>query len=91
MNGKISRADFFKRKGRFSHVWKGIMQSGHMVAKGTKWRIGNGQNISFWYDWWCGNTNLMSMVKNEHVDIDPNLKVENLFDVHCGWKKDILS
>ncbi|CAL5371297.1 unnamed protein product [Camellia sinensis] len=53
-----------------SHTWRSIMKTSAILAKGTKWSVGNGKSISFWKDWWCGNGPLASTFPGPHITED---------------------
>lgn len=50
-----------------SSTWKGIIWSLNKVKGGFSWSIGNGQDISLWFDVWLGHDPLCLVVD----DIDP--------------------
>lgn len=35
-----------------SVIWKSNYDARCVLEKGTRWRIGNGQSVSFWHDRW---------------------------------------
>ena len=41
-----------------------------ILAKGTKWTVGNGKNISFWKDWWYGDGPLASIFPRPQTQED---------------------
>lgn len=45
-----------------SHIWKGIWQTRSFLQKGTKWNVGDGMNINFAKDWWCGEGPIMNRI-----------------------------
>ena len=40
----------YKRKATESPVWKNLLKYRSLVKHGLIWKLGNGENISFWYD-----------------------------------------
>lgn len=41
-----------RKQGNAPSIWKGIWDSRCILERGSRWRIGNGQNLSVWTDRW---------------------------------------
>ena len=41
------RPENFKRISRNSHIWRGVVKTSKILKSGTKWRLGNGKDVSF--------------------------------------------
>lgn len=52
-----------------SHTWRGIKNTHKFIQQGTKWKIGNGNDIDLWKDWWCGDCPLASKFPGHHVNL----------------------
>lgn len=39
----------------FSSIWSGVNESYNTIISNSIWTIGNGREINFWLDDWCGN------------------------------------
>ncbi|KAL7215762.1 hypothetical protein ACSBR1_027827 [Camellia fascicularis] len=37
-----------------SHVWRGIWATRNCLRRAVKWKVGDGNIINVWKDWWCG-------------------------------------
>lgn len=69
-----------------SHTWKSIIHTLPILKKGTKWTIGDGQNVSLWKDWWCGDEPLGNKYLGPHVDSGLMVKDiidNNAWDLNC--------
>lgn len=55
-------------KRKASHVWRSIIKTRSIVLNNLKWLGGNGENISFWNNWWCGATNLADSLNISNSD-----------------------
>lgn len=52
-HGDSDRGDIvFKNKLNASNVWRGIVWSSKIIARGLKWAIKNGSKVAFWTDEW---------------------------------------
>lgn len=67
-----------------SPCWRAIQHAMPYFRDGFAWRIGNGRQVSFWYDRWVGDTSLRYLVSNidEH---DQNLKVADVLSDFHAW------
>jgi len=39
----------------FSSLWSGMKQEFNTIRENTAWLVGNGEDIQFWTDTWCGD------------------------------------
>jgi hypothetical protein len=65
-------------------VWKHIRRGWENFRNFVRFEVGNGSNISFWHDWWCGDRSLkqcfpalFSIVRNKDAMVGDNLAVHN--------------
>jgi len=63
----LPRNRYFK-----SSVWPGVKDNLNIVAANSRWIIGNGENISLWFDNWLGDT--LAALLNLHPQVFPRLK-----------------
>ncbi|KAL6144452.1 hypothetical protein ACLB2K_055145 [Fragaria x ananassa] len=42
----------YKPPSNVSSTWRGVMHGAELIKKNLKWRVGNGNSIKFWYDFW---------------------------------------
>lgn len=61
-----------------SFTWRSIMHIRDILAKRTKWTIGNGKSVDVWKDWWCGNMALAEKYPGIHTL--GNFKVADLIE-----------
>ncbi|KAL7265055.1 hypothetical protein ACSBR1_002914 [Camellia fascicularis] len=73
----------YSNKRRASHTWKGILSNKETLVKGSKWCVGDGTQISIWFDWWCGESNLASLFP--HSPLINSETVNLLLDEEGGW------
>lgn len=69
----------------FSSVWSGFKHKYTEVLDNSSWNLGDGANINFWTDSWCGKPLV------EEFSIDPGLhdnlsSTVNLFIEDAKWK-----
>jgi len=59
-----------------SVTWRNILKCRAVLRKGMRWSVGNGHDISFWYDNWVANQNLVELLNlQDEGGLDPDLKV----------------
>lgn len=78
------------RYDRSSMVWKGIMNSAHLLTDTTYWSIGKGHNIYFWTHKWISDVGVLtghSLVPLSDEDLKK--KVAD-FVVNSDWNLDVL-
>ncbi|KAL7211807.1 hypothetical protein ACSBR2_014628 [Camellia fascicularis] len=71
-----------------SHCWRSICKHRDVLRKGVKWIVGNGKDISFWTDWWCGKQPLSQ--HNNTSQIDNTVMVNSVLDDEGNWDTNIL-
>ena len=73
----LHHVDFFnyKRKSNDSLVWKNLLKCRNLVSRGVIWKLGNRESISFWYDNWIENKNLVDILGVDEENI-PNPLIE---------------
>jgi ribonuclease HI len=52
----------------FSSIWSSIKEEFEAIAENSIWLLGNGENINFWNDNWCGT------ILSEHYNIPSQTK-----------------
>lgn len=71
-----------------SHTWRSIIKVRDFVIKNIKWIVGNGRDISFWHDWWCGNSVLEA---RDHDTLNVNAKVADFINNEKDWDTNLLN
>ena len=68
-----------------SSIWNGIKHKFNEVLHNSSWLLGNGEDINFWTDAWCGQP--LVDVLNIPSDLHPFLKATvNMFINNASWK-----
>ena len=76
----------YKRKTTDSPIWKNLLNCRALVKQGIIWKVGNGESISFWYDNWIENKNLIDLLElNEEIVISPQAKVPKFIQQDRSW------
>ncbi|GKV50604.1 hypothetical protein SLEP1_g57307 [Rubroshorea leprosula] len=65
-----------------SPTWKAIGKGHSLFCKGIKWIPRDGKNISFWKDYWVGNSPLFSILFGPHQSNYSSITVADYF--HAG-------
>ena len=52
----------YKKKSTDSPVWKSLLSCRDLLRQGLMWKLGNGKQISFWFDNWIGNFTLADTI-----------------------------
>lgn len=60
-----------------SSTWKGIIRSFKIIEGGFGWKIGNGRDVSIWFDVWIGNDPICLLID----EIDPTEVLWNVADI----------
>lgn len=66
-----------------SHTWRSIKKTNVITQMGTKWVIGNGNDIDLWNDQWCGDKPLGLKFFGTHTS--SNQKVSDIIDSNGAW------
>ena len=76
----------YKRKSTDSPVWKSLLNCRDLLRRGIVWKIGNGDKVSFWFDNWLGNHNLVEMLNMSAANV-PSLeaKVSDFILQNRNW------
>ena len=74
------------RKNTDSSIWKAILKCRALLQKGVIWKIGKGDEISFWFDNWIDNRNLVEILGvSEDSDAHPEVKVCEFIRDNLEW------
>jgi len=75
----------YTKKKTDSPVWKSLVNCQQLLRQGIVWRVGTGDEITFWYDNWIEPQSLIELVGlNNDVYLDPNIKVSE-FIHNAQW------
>ena len=84
----LAHCEFFQyiKKGTDSPVWKSLLRHRHLLAQGIRWKLGNGHRISFWFDNWLDNCNLLEMLHVQAEDLSqPSVMVAEFITPQRQW------
>nr|XP_023911810.1 uncharacterized protein LOC112023433 [Quercus suber] len=90
---RIFKAKYFKKTSfmeaqlgrRPSYAWRCIMAAREIVARGSKWSIGNGEQVRIWTDRWLPTTRSFKAVSPRPPHAESEL-VASLIDMdRRGW------
>lgn len=76
------------KKPAFSHIWKCVYNAKDILASGTKWIVGNGENISIGKDWQCGHDLIKNNTTLNEDLLDMN--VSTLINDNGHWNENIM-
>ncbi|CAJ2662070.1 unnamed protein product [Trifolium pratense] len=65
----------------YSSIWSSVKQEVQVIYENSCWKVGNGHNINFWSDSWCGEP--LALSQNVHPDVLIWLPSKSI------WSKDI--
>ena len=69
-----------------SPVWKSVLRSRSLLKKGLRWIVGTGENISFWWDNWVDNFNLIELLgRDSSLLSNPDCTVGNFITRDKNW------
>jgi hypothetical protein len=69
----------------FSSIWSSVKHKFHEVCSNSSLQIGNGEDINFWLDPWCGNSLVQSLDIPPHLHLFLKAKVKNFIE-NQRWK-----
>jgi hypothetical protein len=69
----------------FSSIWSSVKHKFHEVCSNSSLQIGNGEDINFWLDPWCGNPLVQSLDIPPHLHLFLKAKVKNFIE-NQRWK-----
>ncbi|GMP66454.1 hypothetical protein CsSME_00026814 [Camellia sinensis var. sinensis] len=77
-----------KKKGKsISYIWKGILNTRELLVQGVCWKLGKGNKVRIWKDWWCGDGAfelVVDTLTNQTTNCE-HTTVESLLDTHGDW------
>lgn len=84
--GLVDGWDTSVHRGPYGHsLWRGIMQFSSLFKKGLAYAVGDGWQINFWEDIWCGERSLkVDILAVFGKGADPTSIVETNFSMHGG-------
>lgn len=73
----------------YSYWWKGVLSIKEIFKWGIYYKLGNGSNIKFWSDRWCGESSLQqSFLEVFDMSNCTNLAVRDCFvDTNWNWNR----
>lgn len=80
-----------KRKARDSLVWSQILSQREILRKGIRWKLGNGNSISFWQDNWIGQYVLKELPGIDLNLVNNDCTVAQFIDERKIWNLEKLS
>jgi len=87
----LKRSNFLEavQKVGDSPAWKSILRCRSLLRKGLRWIVGTGEQISFWWDNWLDNTNLVeildkdcSMLSNPDCTVSAFITQDKMWDIN---------
>lgn len=85
----VKLSEYLVRPGD-SLTWKGIVRCMALMAPLIRWKIGNGQDISFWFDNWLGSGPLNEVIDNINSS-EIGIKLHELLEENGEWNLQSLS
>jgi len=76
----------YKKKQTDSWAWKCMLRVREFVKRGIRWKLGNGQSISFWSDRWCHELPLIELLDPDRAStITSQVKVRDFLTQGKLW------
>ncbi|KAK4400699.1 putative ribonuclease H protein, partial [Sesamum angolense] len=73
-----------------SFTWRSILAARHIISKGIRWRVGDGQSIRVWSDPWLPRPSTFLPITTRSLFL-PDLRVSDLLDSENGrWHKELI-
>ncbi|GJW51132.1 putative RNA-directed DNA polymerase, eukaryota, reverse transcriptase zinc-binding domain protein [Tanacetum coccineum] len=94
---KIRDRNFWKLpcRGNMTWGWRNILQCRPFIREFFKYKIGNGNNVSLWYDNWCSISPLASIMATRYMNRDglnTSSKVSDVFqNGNVVWPQDLVA
>ncbi|KAG8387873.1 hypothetical protein BUALT_Bualt02G0066800 [Buddleja alternifolia] len=63
---------------------RSILEARHIVKQGSRWRVGNGEDIAIWFDPWLPSTSGFKITTRNRL-LPMNAKVNSLINPNTGW------
>ncbi|KAL0010575.1 hypothetical protein SO802_005683 [Lithocarpus litseifolius] len=67
-----------------SRVWSAMKKGEDIFQRGTRWNVARNSELSFWFDNWCSDGPLRSLVQGPLSLEEEKLKVKEVVTVN-GW------
>lgn len=60
----------------FSSIWSSVKNDYSRILENSTWLLGTGENINFWFDFWCGEpfANRLNLPENAASHLTSNVK-----------------
>ncbi|GJY34922.1 putative RNA-directed DNA polymerase [Tanacetum coccineum] len=94
---KIRDRNFWKLpcRGNMTWGWRNILQCRPFIREFFKYKIGNGNNVSLWYDNWCSISPLASIMATRYMNrngLNTSSKVSDVFqNGNVVWPQDLVA
>jgi len=76
----------YQSKPADSPVWKNLLKCRNLLKQGIRWKSGRGNNISFWFDNWVDNHNLVELLGIPLDAIpEPNVVASDFINNDRSW------
>ena len=76
----------YQSKPTDSPIWKNLLKCRNLLKQGIRWKIGRGNNISFWFANWVDNHNLIDLLGVPLATIpEPNAMVSDFINNGRSW------
>lgn len=73
-----------------SFTWRSVMAAQHLVKKGLRWRVGNGESIKVWGDKWLPTSSIYTAV-SPRLFLQADTRVSELIEAStASWKSSIV-
>lgn len=84
LRSRVLRKDRVIKHHISSSIWNGIKDKYSEILFNSSWLLGNGDNINFWLDHWCGTPLVSQLQIPENLHCSLNSKV-SMFIVNGQW------
>ena len=74
---------FEEKSSSGSFAWKSILWERHLIEKGARWRVGDGQSIRIFQDAWLPTES--GKISSHQSDFGPDATVAMLVNSTLGW------